>query len=202
MALSEDEEFELLSLEREKAMNSQQPLSQGQKQPESIANQGLSYVKDHPYKSLLDPIAKTLTGQSISDRVMNKAGMASVTNDADLYGNNPLANAMTIANNTAMGTGLDLAEGLTSPVALLGGLLSKVPGVQQAGQAVANSPVGKAVGEFMTKERSINNILKYDSALKQAQTAKTALDSLRTNLGKAKEIALSNTGDKIGRAHV
>lgn len=101
------------------------------------------------------PIAKTLTGKSLSGRLEDATAMRNVQNNYDLYGNNPVSRIKSIAENTMQGTIADLTEGFTAPAAIVGGLASKIPAVQQAGQAIAKSKVGQSVGNFLTKERHL-----------------------------------------------
>lgn len=146
----------------------QQPIQPQAQQPtESMATQGMDYLRQHPVKSLVDPIAKTLTGSSISETVDNKMGMEPFTRNFDLYGNNPLANAKAIAEGTTQGIMANVADMVTSPVAQI----SQMKGVQQLGTALANTKAGKAVGNVMNADvikslrggvnriaRNINNI--------------------------------------------
>lgn len=80
--------------------------------------------------------------------------------------------------------------GVPEPLAAAGGLAADIalsPGGVEGAQALGKGAI--AAGKMAA------NTFKYDSALQQAQKAKVALDTIRTNLGKAKEIALMNTGD-------
>lgn len=97
------------------------------------------------------PIAKTLTGKSLSGRLEDATAMKNVQNNYDLYGNNPVSRIKSIAENTMQGTIADLAEGFTAPAAIVGGLASKIPAVQQAGKAIANSPIGQKIGSVLNK---------------------------------------------------
>ena len=124
-------------------------------QSQSIATQGLGYVKEHPFKTAFDPIAKTLTGKSIAQRIEEKRPIQEFTKNADLYGNNPFMNALTIGQQTLEGTGAELAEMATAPASIIGYGLSKIPKVQQAGQVIAKSKIGQAIGDFATKERHL-----------------------------------------------
>lgn len=98
-----------------------------------------------------NPIAKTLTGKSLSGRLEDATAMRNVQNNYDLYGNNPVSRIKSIAENTMQGTIADLAEGFTAPAAVVGGLASKIPAVQQAGKAIANSPIGQKIGSVLNK---------------------------------------------------
>ena len=187
---SEEERYRYLTLKKKQADASQQQPKASNQAEQPNQQSTIGKVVDVAFS----PIAKTLTGTSLSDRMMNKIGMQNVVNSFDLYGNNPVANAATIASNTLTGTLADMAESFTAPAAIVGGLASKIPAVQQAGRAIASSQASQAVVNDATKNRSLKNIFRYDSALKQAEKTKVALDSLRKNLGQAKEIALSNTG--------
>lgn len=101
------------------------------------------------------PIAKTLTGKSLSGRLEDATAMRNVQNNYDLYGNNPVSRIKSIAENTMQGTIADLTEGFTAPAAIVGGLASKIPAVQQAGQAIAKSKAGQTVGNVLNKERHL-----------------------------------------------
>lgn len=96
-----------------------------------------------------NPIAKTLTGKSLSTRLEDATAMQNIQKSFDAYGNNPFLNALQVAGNTAQGIQTEIAEGFTSPASVVGGLATKIPGVQQAGRAIANSPIGRGVGRIM-----------------------------------------------------
>lgn len=119
--------------------------------PESIATQGLGYVKEHPFKTAFDPIAKTVTGKSLAQRLEEKRPIQEFTKNADLYGNNPVMNALTIGQQTLEGTGAELAEMATAPASVVGYGLSKIPKVAEVGKAIAKSPIGQKVGGFLNK---------------------------------------------------
>lgn len=123
-------------------------------QPDSIATQGLGYVKEHPFKTLFDPALKTLTGKGISERVDENIGMKPYE-VASKFGNNPIINAMAITQGTTMGVAADLADMATAPINAVGGLVTKIPGVKQAGQAIAKSKIGQSVGNFLNQERHL-----------------------------------------------
>lgn len=59
-------------------------------------------------------------------------------------------------------------------------------------EVLSMAPMAKGVQALA---KIVKPVMKWESSLQQAQKAKTSLDTLRTTLGKAKEIALSNTGD-------
>lgn len=56
-------------------------------------------------------------------------------------------------------------------------------------------PIAKGIGIAGKLAGKAKSLLKYDNSLVQAQKAKSSLDIMRATLGKAKEIALSNTGE-------
>lgn len=155
-------------------------------QQDSVATQGASYFGNHPFKAAFDPIAKTLTGKTLSQRLEDKTAMRSVSDSYDMYGNNPIARAKNIFENTAQGTIANVAEGFTAPVAAVGGLVSKIPGVQQAGRAIAQSKFGQGVGRIMNaplekipskaKDFATNLITGPEKAQAAANEAKFALN--------------------------
>lgn len=184
-------------------------------QQESVATQGLDYVKEHPFKTAFEPIAKTLTGETLANRLDKKIGMKPYEAAAN-YGNNPIINALAIAQGTMTGTAADLAEGFTAPVAAVGGLVSKIPGVQQAGKAIAQSPIGQKIGSVLNKPLTGDKALEdkifnlYNKTVggtkirNLADTAKvkseriTAIKTIQENSGNLK-FPDENTGQVISR---
>ena len=125
-------------------------VSRGTPQQDSVATQGIDYVRQHPFKTAFDPALKTLTGKGISERVDEKLGMKPYE-AASMYGNNPIINALAIAQGTGTGITADLADMATAPINAVGGLVTKIPGVKQAGQAIAKSPIGQKIGSVLNK---------------------------------------------------
>lgn len=119
-------------------------------QSQSIATQGLGYVKEHPFKTTFEPIAKTLTGKTIEETVDEKIGMMPHM-IASKFGNNPIANAYAISAGTIGGTAGQIAESFTAPASIVSAFASKIPAVQQAGKAIANSPIGQKIGSVLNK---------------------------------------------------
>lgn len=192
MSLTEEEEFELLSLEREKAMASKQ---QSQEQDsQSMQSQNIfgkifnvpgatsrAAIQANPALAVAGPLAGIAGLSGIGGQEARQAashGMQqpdSVPTFQSMQQNNVLATALT--GGVPIGMAMDIA---TNPADVLASLIGKAPGAKQLGSAISGG---------------VKKIFRYDNALKQAEKAKTSLDSLRSNLGKAKEIALSNTGD-------
>ncbi len=153
MALTEEEEFELLSLEREKYMSGQQVRPASQQPTPSIATEGASYLTNHPFKSLFEGGLKTATGKGMADRVDESVGMGIFTNSFDTFGNNPIANANAIARATMLGTGTQIAESFTAPAAIFAGPILKGTG-QVLGKSFnfVGNVLNKAKASYITDE--------------------------------------------------
>lgn len=126
------------------------------KQPDSMATQGLGYLGQHPFKAAFESPVKTATGKTLVDRGVETVGASPYQKNFDTYGNGIVGKVMnvgTIGAQTIASAGADFAEGFTSPASLatygVGGLIGQFPkaakGLQQAGQVIANTGVGKFV---------------------------------------------------------
>jgi hypothetical protein len=83
-------------------------------------------------------------------------------------------------------------------------LVGKAPGMQTAGKAIAESPIGQTVGNIAKTDigqevrkipNALKSILKYDNALKQAEKSQVALENVRNILGSAKRLAIQEISD-------
>lgn len=106
----------------ENELNQMFAVKYGGQQTPSISSQGIGYVAQHPVKTLIDPLAKTITGKSLQDRALD----ATVQNiptptqapfDANVNAaRNPINQFNQIGKNSAagaVGSALDMA---TTPV--------------------------------------------------------------------------------------
>ncbi len=118
-------------------------------QVDSVATSGLDYIKEHPFKSVLQGLPETLTGKTLQDRSIEKFG--GTEKDVDM--NKPGASYAKVFLKTflagAGGTAGDLA---LSPSSYL-----PIPGLKQAakikvgtttvGRIAKNAAVGKDFGK-------------------------------------------------------
>jgi len=130
--------------------------------PESVATSGLGYIKEHPVKSLLQPVRETLTGETTEDFNKRTAPDYSklITNPDKAHPNltkmqmNEITTREFIrgVDNTVM----DMA---TAPINAVGGAIVKgasmIPGAKEVGKAIAQTPPVRAVGRFLTRERQL-----------------------------------------------
>jgi hypothetical protein len=170
MALTEQEEFELLSLEREKAMGSGQP-----KQPQQQAQQ--PNVLQQLLQGTQNAVGSLVGGfMNPPTQVIGRAGQAI---ESMLSGQPP--QPYTLQRPQILGGDLEI-----SPAKSLGQAM--VPAAEtslmMAGPQIA-SGAGKLIGK----------ISKFDNVLVQSKKAKAALDTLRDALGGAKQVALQEVKD-------
>lgn len=196
MALTEDEEFELLSLEREKAMNQStgssskvesNPTTDQQiaQRPSAIADLTKNPISmDHP----LGAILRTLGGAAeLYQGVPASIGL-------DLQAGKPqdiLGNLAKVATGQRPAQYGDVFEGagVPKPLAAAGGLYTDV--VLSPGGAEALVGLTK-MGALAAKSipNAVKPVLKWENAIQQADKTKGAIDALERNYGSAYQMAL------------
>ncbi len=132
---------------------------QGQNPIEAVSN----YAQKHPFKTAFQGPTETLTGETAQTKLLrNQPYQTLPGRDLPVVGG--AVKAAEIGYNTfkdmpASAAGWAADQVSPANIATLG--LTKVPGVKEVGQVIAKSPVGKAVGEFLTKEREIPTGVKH-----------------------------------------
>ena len=150
-----------------KLRKKQQPQEQFQPTIQQSTGQ-IKDFKEHPLKTLLrvtmQPVSQSVAGTTIGQQYNEKLG----TIPFQIAGNNPIAQKIAFGQSYMGGLGADVADIAQTPMTYLGGQMIR-------GGAKILKP-----------------LIKWDTALTQAKNAKTALDTIRKTLGKAKEIALND----------
>jgi hypothetical protein len=148
--------------------------------------QGTGYMKGVTNPSEI-PTFQDLSVQGMGNMLANQ--ISKIPNETM---RNVASFVSTPLNIAASGFGM-AADVATNPADVVGLFLGKAPGMKQLGAKVAGSKVGKAVTEFATKQRmppDLKKLFKFDNVMKQSEQAKLALDTNRSILGKAKELAI------------
>lgn len=90
----------------------------GKHDPTSVADGGLNYVKEHPFKTVFEPVAKTLTGKSLNDMAMESidtSGKDFVAPDRPFDRNLPFVQPKIAAETFNKGVVADVADMATTP---------------------------------------------------------------------------------------
>lgn len=136
-------ESELDQMFSNKYGNSSQPdVFTPPQQTPSIATQGLSYVKEHPYKSFFDPATKSLTGSS----ALEISQQEPVSNRPD----QPVQNFVKGFHRDVAAAAGDF---FTTPANLATMGVAAIPGVKQVGgaalEAIGNNKIGQGIGKVL-----------------------------------------------------
>ncbi len=142
---------------------------QDNKSKDSISTQGLGYVKEHPVKTLVQGLPETITGKSMEERAVENVNSKDFMQSKEAPYDKFIPQAGQAAENQIVGG--QIIDQATAPINYIGGAAMK------------------ALKGILPK------VLKFEKITEQAAKSKTALDTIRTNLGQAKELALKNTGD-------
>lgn len=168
----------------------------GPKSNASIKTEGMSYASNHPFKTAFDPLAKTLTGQSVQDRALsatqvqepsvkrNAQGTFIMPKPGDVFGGK--------VKNAAAGMAGSAADIATTPAsyAPIPGMAvaNKIPGLNKAfNYAIENAPkdlmnIGKnVVNSGKSVGGNISNIIHPERLAKEVRGE---MFNLRSKLGK------------------
>lgn len=176
-------------------------------QEPSIASQGLSYVKEHPYKTILDPALKTLTGKSLYERSLEAPIPTRMTG-------NKFMDAGSSVGQFAQGFTRDAAamagDVATSPITAITAGLGAIPAVQKAGAAIAATKPAQALGRFLTKNRKpvqvvkqfVDNIRRTKDPIGLARNVRAQLFQRKKEVGEAFESGIKALSEANPAARV
>ena len=124
-------------VEFEKRRQTEQPVST-QNPTDSIATQGLSYVKEHPFKSFFNPAAKTITGKSFIERSQEVPISAKMTGNPVL---DPIRAGVAGVGALKRDIGAYAADFATTPSTYVG-----IPAIKLAGKSISSTK--NVIGKF------------------------------------------------------
>lgn len=186
-------------------------VSRGTPQQDSVATQGIDYVRQHPFKSTFEPVTKTITGKTVAN-VVDDSGLAMKNLQANtkFYGNNPISRIKSVAENTMLDTGAQLADMAQTPGTYLAGPALKLGGkiASKAGQVIPKTIKTAAAGIHNSIVKLPNKAFRFskdplDVLNKEGITANTTTDY--ANIAKQKltersqqlENAIQNSTQRI-----
>lgn len=210
MALTEQEEFELLSLEREKAMGGGQNVQPPQtEQPQQNVlqqlMQAISQTPNNIIRGVAEPFIKSIGAAGLGINDLMQGGQNVPEYNVPFPGGDiPIKRMQTLPQ--AVGLGLQGGSMAMGGTPVVGGaaygagqaMSEQKSGGEIAGQAALGGLIGKGISVASGKpliNPAVKKIFQYDNVLKQAQKAKVSLDAVRKTLGQAKQIALQEVQD-------
>lgn len=199
---SEEERYRYLMLKKKQAMGGDSPQESAQNSPKESTQKPNRFPlkSEQPYDSYSYGDAAKDTGKTIVN------SLANVGDSTTEILRHPLKTLGNLFDGTvqAVAHPVDTAKGIASQMTSTDNP-DKVPnwayGIHTdpasffvnaalAGKGIEGTPAAAKVMQKLLKP-----VMKWDTALQQAQTAKQSLNTIRTTLGQAKELALKNTGD-------
>ena len=154
MPLTEDEEFELLSLEREKAMvggiatrSRPDSINKNIQSGQNPVEAGLNYTRKHPFKTVLQSARETTTGEPLKD-LQDRTAPDYSNRFGDPSKHSPIVNEMTKAGITmdefGRRMGLEVIDAVQVPGNYIGAPIAK-------GLATGAKAIEKAIPEGLKK---------------------------------------------------
>lgn len=184
----------------EKRRQTEQPLST-QKPIESIATQGFSYIKEHPFKSFFDPAAKTITGKSLLEHSQETPIPTRMTGNRILDTASAIGMGVHGFQRDVAALGADIA---TSPASLATAGIGAISKVQTLGKGIFNgvkSGVGNIGKFFNFNKKGLDLATKVRGVAAEAKSSAVeqfgkTLDDL-ANANPDKSISLQEVIDGI-----
>ena len=141
---------------------------------------GLAAIKEHPFKSIITPLATTLTGQSFQDRLIEANEPNFIPPD------NPVAFWKAFAKSAIGGIAGEVADIATTPISLL-----PLPFAKTATKAISKIPVkGTILGQVAKKvplkqlfNEDLKAVVSYQNALRSTARRKAQAQSPAVIIG-------------------
>lgn len=142
----------------------------------SVATEGLGYIKEHPFKSMLESPIKTLTGGTIQESIdQSIGGMKPFNQNYAMYGNNPISNAKAIAEGTMAGTMGGLADLATAPI-------NKIAQAVSQSKIINSLKPVKDLKQFLNQKISKPRLMNDKWLMEQSNKIYSVADDVQTNI--------------------
>lgn len=188
-------EYQSLAPDQQQAAKTQfigtAPSTTPESAPDSVATKGFNYFTEHPFKTMFEPAAKTLTGKSLEDRAMDTVSTDNVvpTPSNRPYDTNlPLVKPKVFTDKMIAGEVGGVADAITTP-----GSYIPIPGAK----AIGEIPVGATTVGRIAKNVAVDKT--FPQGVKDLQAMEDRLGNVSTSAS-GKGVDTSSRGVQIGQS--
>ncbi len=124
-------------------------------QPDSVATQGLGYVKEHPFKSILQGLPETITGKTMEQRAVESTQAPGYMQSDKAPFDRFIPRARDAAESDILGG--QVIDAVTAPANAIVGPMLKGAGMLGSGavKMAANSPIGKPIVNYIAESKAV-----------------------------------------------